>query len=550
MNIVTGVKIEQMLSKITYQTKMELKNSFMSVDTIFNSAIEIIMLWLQRKLNNNPDPFKQLLNDAYQDIYVEHGGIRVDVAHMLQPLKWAMKFKQPDSTFAARTWTTQVIIAKQDETIVFSAINTCTCPSSSAESIPLSIPGFIRTLVEQIGIHDVKAVGIKPWEIETSDDIQALFDLLVSAARHLPVVVLTQKRHLYCLDHELTARKLAGIAHVVCISQKFSFTWSELVGKEWSVFNGGVRTYFPALDFKYSDMYDHPLVLSDKILTWQTEGSPAADAFLNFLVSSLLSYNAKQTRVFSDNEIFNELRQVKLSQEIAKAKDSTTEQSTLLELYQEENAQLHESLILLRQQCSGLESDFLNVEIENDELKRERNNLLVRLDYLEDTAFNSGTNHEEIAIPTTYKELASWCEEFLPQKLILSSKAKRMIKDAQFLDVPLVYHALLLYANEYRNMRMRLVNDTQAKSAYETKLSELCLEDCGKPISDSRRGEQGDEYYVTINGIKCEFEHHIGKGRGGMDPSYCMRIYTVWDSESNRVIVGALPGHLNLRSSN
>ena len=51
-----------------------------------------------------------------------------------------------------------------------------------------------------------------------------------------------------------------------------------------------------------------------------------------------------------------------------------------------------------------------------------------------------------------------------------TSKAKQAVKNAQFLDIQLVYRALLLYANEYRNMRMRVAEDTKATDAYDAKL--------------------------------------------------------------------------------
>lgn len=550
MKSVPGVKVEQMLSKTSYQVKTELRNKDMSPDTVFDSAVEDIMLWLRNKLNNNPKPFEQLLKDARQNISVEHGGIQVDIAYISEPLKWAMKFRQPDGNHVARAWATQAVIEKIDDTVIFSTINTCACPYSSAEDIPCSTPGFIKIVIEHIGFYDVRPIHYDPWELEDEQDLQALHSLLASPERQLPVVVLTQRNYTYSLDLKLIAKNLAGIAHIICIPQQLGYAWSDLVGREWSVYNGGVRTYFPSLDFKYSDIHDHPLVLADRIANWQTRNLVGADAFARVLTASVSRYNVKHTGLFSDSEIFNRMRQYKLSQEIARARDNEAEQSTLLALYQEENAQLSEDLNLLRQKYSGLEADMIHVELENDELKKERSNLLARLSRLEHTAFSEKGQTEEIPIPTTYDELISWCEEFLPQKLVLSTKAKQSIKDAQFSDVALVYKSLLLYANEYRSMRMRTRDDVQAKHAYKAKLRELGLEDCGRPISPARRGEQGDEYFTRFNGVKYELEHHIGKGRGSMDPLTCLRIYTVWDSENNRVIVGSLPGHLDLRISN
>lgn len=49
MEIVTGVRIDQIVSKLTYQLVAKLRNDDMIPDVIFDSAIEIILLWLREK---------------------------------------------------------------------------------------------------------------------------------------------------------------------------------------------------------------------------------------------------------------------------------------------------------------------------------------------------------------------------------------------------------------------------------------------------------------------------------------------------------------------
>ena len=61
-------------------------------------------------------------------------------------------------------------------------------------------------------------------------------------------------------------------------------------------------------------------------------------------------------------------------------------------------------------------------------------------------------------------------------------------------------------------------------------------------------GELGDEYDVIYNGRKCRLEQLIVKGND-RDPRHCLRIYFFWDDETNRVVIGSLPGHLQNRLS-
>ena len=51
------------------------------------------------------------------------------------------------------------------------------------------------------------------------------------------------------------------------------------------------------------------------------------------------------------------------------------------------------------------------------------------------------------------------------------------------------------------------------------------------------------------NGQRKKFDKHLTKG-DGRDPRKCLRIYYFWDNETGMVVVGSLPYHLNIRSSN
>lgn len=70
-----------------------------------------------------------------------------------------------------------------------------------------------------------------------------------------------------------------------------------------------------------------------------------------------------------------------------------------------------------------------------------------------------------------------------------------------------------------------------------------------KAISTISAGEQGDEYYVTIGDKKHLLERHLTNGVS-RDKRYCLRIYYYWDEDRNQVVIGSLPAHLNIRSSN
>lgn len=101
-----------------------------------------------------------------------------------------------------------------------------------------------------------------------------------------------------------------------------------------------------------------------------------------------------------------------------------------------------------------------------------------------------------------------------------------------------------MLAEFYYNKRIGLVTEEE----YQKELVRLCLKD-EKAITLISAGEQGDEYYVTIGGKKHLLERHLTNGVS-RDRRYCLRIYYYWDEDRNQVVLGSLPAHLNMRSSN
>lgn len=219
-------------------------------------------------------------------------------------------------------------------------------------------------------------------------------------------------------------------------------------------------------------------------------------------------------------------------------------------MLREENRGFKETIEAKDQQINGANSDWATICEQNEELKYTQLTLLSRLQYLHEIAFPSTKEQEKIVFPDTLDEIEEWCNQYLPQKLALSGKAKRAIKDSQFEDIGLIYNALLVYANEYREMRMRDSGDAEIRNKYFKRLEGLGLEDCGIPISETRRGERENVYSFEYEGQTYPMEHHIGRGGGNFDPRHCLRIYSYWDTESNRVLIGSLPEHLDLRISN
>jgi hypothetical protein len=188
-------------------------------------------------------------------------------------------------------------------------------------------------------------------------------------------------------------------------------------------------------------------------------------------------------------------------------------------------------------------SSVLNVVIERFKSARDADGVIGAINKFEPTVV--------LAAPSDLTGLEQWVAKKHNGKLILHPRATDAAKKSRYHDTPLVYSAIDLLAEEYRNMRMASVDTApEAHGRCTGKLQELGLE-LSQSTSSSRAGEQGDEYFVLYplgSGKKRMLEFHLKKG-SDRDERFSLRIYFFWDGDSKRVVVGSLPGHLDTRST-
>jgi hypothetical protein len=150
-----------------------------------------------------------------------------------------------------------------------------------------------------------------------------------------------------------------------------------------------------------------------------------------------------------------------------------------------------------------------------------------------------------VPIPDRYEELPDWVATHLAGRLVLHPRALRGVKDAVYEDVHLVYEGLLLLAKQYREMQLGFDG---AKQRFEVELGRLELK-CSGSISKERAGEQGDTYFIRYPSSASPrkfLDLHLTKSNS-REPRFGLRIYFFWDDETQQVVVGWLPSHLDTR---
>jgi hypothetical protein len=185
------------------------------------------------------------------------------------------------------------------------------------------------------------------------------------------------------------------------------------------------------------------------------------------------------------------------------------------------------------------------LEENTQRMERDRFSLRIQLDAMR--ASRGAASKNEITIPTSPDEMDEW-QQHVAGQMWIAPRALGAARKSEFQDPPLVYRALLLLANEYREMRIH--GGEQYKQAYQDGRKELRCNQA-RSISQSRVGEHGDEYYVNYpfqQHKRVFLDEHLRRGND-RDHRNTLRIYFAWEPQEQIVIVGWLPGHLTTRLS-
>lgn len=482
----------------------------------------------------------------------EMGVQRISIVSVDAPALWSARFDEADKHVAQRTWTTEMGIGMgKDGRLVFGVRLSC---SEMGAHIPYerTIPWFVRGVIERGGARlDGVLIGDQVAFLDSFSEVQALADLLTSPSRTAPVIVLStgvgsRDRSDTTLDADELRRRTLGAAHVFVLSGTGSFHLSDLLGREFSVYQRGVRTYFPGMDPEKDLPSSHPLLLEGRV------NDPAGigrEGFLRQLSARALQVGAQRSDRDEVLPSFSKIKAFALRRQMAEARKDADSDSMLLKIAESEIEGLRELLESERRMHNELLS---TAEHERDQVLQELDvmrarafSLARRLDHAEARLVSAQCSPIETPIPDTLDGFEAWCSEHLAGRVELHSRAYQGVKKSLYHDHTLLYRSLLALRDGYVPMRRQ--GGEQRKEAFERALRDLGLED-GWAFKGSRWMEQGDTYLVQWGGKTCALERHLVRGVS-MDPRHCFRLYYFWDAESQVVVVGWMPSHLDTRVS-
>ena len=508
-----------------------------SDNTVFRNTRHIVLKWISEKAGRDqplPDEAWEgesfTTRDEFDTQLAEAVSIKIEGIHY-----WGARLDDADDTVARRIWPTEVAIEDaNDGYILFGARLQCVTHGKDRPFFP-SIPNLVRNVISaQTAYLDGRVISVDPWIVDSEDKVDELYSLLTNPNRRSEVFVFSAKGS---IDPDTTvasaknvAKCTAGVAHTAIISGQASYLLSDRLGKEFSVYDGGVRTYRPGFDPDIDKLFDHPLALPSRIVEWGDEGPTA---FEKFLISQALERSISGRDIEQQFPSFAKIRRFSSEQNRRAQRDAGSTDQDLLALAEEEIAKLTNE----NEEIQGLLDRAVE---EKDQVSQEAWSLRVRIDTLLEELKKSGHSNDR-KIPNDLKGFEKWCAAHISDSVKIHPRALQGVKKSSYKDPSLIYKALLLLHDYY--VPMRLEGGDELKKAFEKERDKLRIKESPSG-SETSQGEKGKNYMVEYPpGRERRLDRHLTKG-SAHDPRHCFRLYFFWDEDSGNVVVGWLPSHL------
>jgi hypothetical protein len=356
---------------------------------------------------------------------------------------------------------------------------------------------------------------------------------------------------------ERLAKRLTGVAHVVCIDAAVSQQLIRRLGRERSVYGHAVRLYRPGFATD-ADPYQHPVfpLKSRQLSKWLVndlfEEACAISLEAEDLDDRVPSFQIIRQHLAEQRLRSSEERLVMLREQANNAAASKDEQINKLQAIRTELesalAEHRAKATELAAQAAELQEELRATRRERDEAREElrRSRYQFHAQWNEEETPESEAANESYH-PDTWDELEEWVDIYGDDKLVLLPSAAKAARESPFKNIPLAYKALEYLARYYVPMRTRDKDDPAPYQASQRALAEQGLElsAVGSALDDHRYKQ---DYRRQYEGRDIWLDQHLKAGIG-FDPASLFRLYFWYDADAAKVIVGHLPTHLTNRTT-
>lgn len=511
--------------RLVVQVVAQLRSVGKSPGESENLAIRTVLEWLKHKQKLNL-PNHAFDGEAFEIDAADGQPVSVERFKNL----WSLQFDRFDDFVPGRVWRTEVSISHSDQTAFFGLrLAVIDSKEYGAPFVP-SVPRIIRDLIVTPGLQEYGVeISDKPISVINDSDLDGLVELLNNRERRRPIVVFSEgSGSNYLEDAKGAAKNLAGLAHVYAVSEDQCWRLPDLIGKEFSVWNGAIRTYSAGFDAQSDETNQHPIATRE----WIGSRFGSMDAFVSMLSASFSAKTVRGQKIEDELPSFRTIRQMAIQMRINGLENSARGKSEREQLLEQEVA-------LLTQQVEEktAEYDMADEEVKKAETERDqyRAQVFALRDAVASLEEQVGSAVAPVSYPDEFDQIDQWALQHLSGRLILLNRASRAARKSTFRDPELVYRCLERLARGYVDSR-RAGNPT-----------DRIFDDLGVHLE--RTGDESwlkqwkSEYFVSHRGKSQFLEWHVKKGSDKNDEN-TMRIYFFYDEDDQQVVVGHLPGHL------
>lgn len=509
--------------------------------TSYDAAKTQILTWLRDSdfILEHPDENSHVESPA-GEVTVETDGQSI----------WAMRFDNRSTMETGAIWRVEATLIGQPVPAISLRLIQVRSSEEAPPPVISGVPRLIVNIADRVGLQDAgEALRNTALHLKREGDNTPLARLLLNPHRTQPVIVISGEVD---ASADRLAKRLTGVAHVVCIDNATSNQMIRAFGRERSVFGNAIRLYRPGFSAT-ANPYQHP--------TWALKGSQLPKWLANniFEEACAISLEADDLddrapsfqsvrnllatkRMASSERRISELRQQ--AEKAASSKDEKIrqlqevrdEQDAVLGMYRDESDKL-------TKQNEQLKRDLQAALLERDTAAEEVRQLNYRINnkWADEVAPETSLSDESY-YPDNWDELEEWVDSYGEGKLVLHEKALKAVKSSPFKDIPFAYKALEYLVRYFVPMKQRDPKDDAPFHAEITALAELGLE--REPVGEALNNHRYKQSYRRLyEGKTIWLDDHLKWGVG-FDPATLFRLYFHYHEASGKVIVGHLTTHL------
>ena len=388
--------------------------------------------------------------------------------------------------------------------------------------------GFQQPSAVNLQVDLSKATGIEPLK----PGVQCRVQKVKQKKKPEMTAKVAEKQQLPAIAMETLAAKEVGFGIVVSVKQKYF----EKIRKELC----------PEFDFGMILILHHRNIIAQyPYRSYQKE----IETFHQTLRKEIHVLPKRSTYSFGSIKFISEARLAELQDK----NESNLSNQEKIELLSMENAelkrQLHEEQNRTMDASISEETNRLNqkkirqLEEKTEELSKKLQDMT---EHCQQIQTSYGKASEVIAFyqlksvvaakfPTEMADVCDWLEEQLSEYLLVSSKARNLMKKySGELDVALLCDGLLYLSGYARYKRKEI--DAEVLERY-AEMNHWFVEPCGAECLKFF----AEAYSCMVGTKKYLLDYHI---KYGIKSEQLIRIYFCWDDKLKKIIIGSMPEHL------